>query len=97
MSKNLSQIIKITKHKERKIWTRNFILYNFYKRNKFLYPGKSLIKNIGFDGSGINSKITDIFYTKYSKSKKISSTPIENKKLIKHQEKILSKLVKYYY
>ena len=97
LSENLSQIIKITKHKERNIWTRNFILYNFYKRNKFLYPGKSLIKNIGFDGSGINSKITDIFYTKYSKSKKISSTLIENNKLIKHQEKILTKLVKYYY
>ena len=76
LSKNLMQIVKITKHKEGKIWTKNFILYNFYKKNKFLYPGKSLIKNIGFDGSGINSKITDIFYTKYFRSKKINSSII---------------------
>lgn len=97
LPKNLSQIVKITKHKERKIWTRNFILYNYYKGNKFLYPGKSLIKNIGFDGSGVNSKITDIFYTRYFKSKKISNTINVNKKLIKQQEKILTKLVRYYY
>ena len=97
MPKNLSQIVKITKHKERKIWTRNFILYNYYKGNKFLYPGKSLIKDIGFDGSGVNSKITDIFYTRYFKSKKISNTIDVNEKLIKQQEKILTKLVRYYY
>ena len=97
LPKNLSQIVKITKHKERKIWTRNFILYNYYKGNKFLYPGKSLIKNIGFDGSGVNSKITDIFYTRYFKSKKISNTIDVNEKLIKQQEKILTKLVRYYY
>ena len=36
LSKNLMQIVKITKHKEGKIWTKNFILYNFYKKNKFL-------------------------------------------------------------
>ncbi len=97
LPKNLSQIVKITKHKERKIWTRNFILYNYYKGNKFLYPGKSLIKNIGFDGSGVNSKITNIFYTRYFKSKKISNTIQVNEKLIKQQEKILTKLVRYYY
>jgi len=94
---NLSQIVKITQHKEQKIWSRNFILYNYYKGYNFLYPGKSLVKNIGFDGSGINSKITDVFYTKYFKSKKISNTVRINDKLMKQQEKILSKLVKYYY
>ena len=97
MPKNLKKIIKKTKNRDKKIWTKNFILYNYLKGNKFLFPGKCLIKNIGFDGSGINSKITNIFFTKYYKSKKISDKIIINKKLILKQEKILSSLVDYYY
>ena len=94
---NLKKIIRKTKNKKSKIWTKNFILYNFYKGNKYLFPGKSLVKNIGFDGSGINSKVTGIFYTKYYKSKKISDKIKINKSLALRQEKILSGLVKYYY
>ena len=59
---------------------------------------KSLIKNIGFDGSGINSSITDKFNTFYRKTKKISANKIiENKKLQKKQLLILSKTFKYFY
>ena len=47
----------------KKIWSYNFIKYNYLNQLSYLYPSKSLVKNIGFDGSGINSKITDIFTT----------------------------------
>ena len=52
----------------------------------------------GFDGSGINSSITDKFNTFYRKTKKISANKIiENKKLQKKQLLILSKTFKYFY
>jgi len=97
LPKNLSKIIKKTKNNEKNIWSKDFILYNFLNNKSYLFPNKSLIKNIGFDGSGINSKITDIFYTKYFKSKKISDKVFEIKSFINKQEKHLSNLVDYYY
>ena len=94
---NLKKILKKSKNNEKNIWSKNFVLFNYINKKFYLFPDKSLIKNIGFDGSGVNSKITDIFYTKYFKSKKISNEIIEKKKIIYKQEQDLSKLVDYYY
>ena len=48
---------------------KKFIEFNLIFNKKIIFPNKSLIKNIGFDGSGINSSITDKFNTVYSKFK----------------------------
>jgi hypothetical protein len=71
--------------------------YNQLSNKNFIFPSKSLIKNIGFDGSGVNSKITNKFNTDYSPSKKISSKLIFDDKLILLQKKILSKRIKFFY
>ena len=34
------------------------MVYNYIKNKIYVFPNKSLVKNIGFDGSGINSKAT---------------------------------------
>lgn len=65
---------------------------------KFIFPNKSLVKNIGFDGTGVNSKITNNFDTFYTPTKKINDKNIiENDKSTKEQEKILLKYIKYFY
>lgn len=51
--------LKILKTKKKLIWTSNYILFNFLKKKKFIYPLFSLTKNIGFDGSGVNSKTSN--------------------------------------
>ena len=74
------------------------MIYNFLTKKKYIFPYKSLVKNIGFDGSGINSKITDRFNTFYTKSRKIN---IENYKkynnLINKQSSILEKIFNFFY
>ena len=64
---------------------------------KFIFPDKSLIKNIGFDGTGVNSKNTNVFETFYTPSKKIYDNIIYDNKLRKKQEQILNKHLKYFY
>ena len=71
--------------------------FNFLNNKKFIYPSKSLIKNIGFDGSGVNSKVTDKFLTEYSSSSTISSKVTASDKISKTQELFLSKTVKYFF
>ena len=39
----------------------NYISYIYNKKKKYIYPSHSMIKNIGFDGSGVNSKNTNLF------------------------------------
>jgi len=91
------KIINIIKFKK-PLWTPNFILYNYLNKKKFLYPSISLIKNIGFDGSGINSKVTDIFYTNYTKVKNSKFIIHKfNSSLNRKHEKILLKTLKYFY
>jgi hypothetical protein len=45
------------------IWSLSWILSQFIMKCKCIYPSKSLIKNIGFDGTGIHSVKTDIYDT----------------------------------
>jgi len=80
-----------------KIWSLRFMKFNLIKNKRFIYPSKSLIKNIGFDGSGINSKVTDKFLTNYSESNSISSKITINNNLSIIQKRFLSKTVKYFF
>lgn len=92
----LNKIKKSVKDRKR-IWSYGFIKYNYQKKLSYLYPSKSLVKNIGFDGSGINSKITDKFATKFSDSKKIDSFVVKNNRYTKLQRKSLLNKIKYFY
>ncbi len=93
-------IIKLLKNikKTKDIWSLRFIIYNYLNNKKYIFPNKSQVKNIGFDGSGVNSKITDKFSVKYYPSKKINFNKIIlDKKIIKKQEKELFEKINYYY
>jgi hypothetical protein len=43
------------------IWSLNWILIHYLKGSKVICPKYSMIDNIGFDGSGIHSKKTNVF------------------------------------
>jgi len=47
-------------------WAIRWYASTFLKNKKTLYPGKSLIKNIGMDSTGINCTSTDIFNVRLS-------------------------------
>jgi len=73
------------------------MLYNFLKKKKYLYPSKSLVKNIGFDGTGVNSKISDNFHTYYTASNKMDLSVVQKKEFINKQQKFILANIKYYY
>jgi len=96
--KVIKKLNTLVKNNKKNIWSLNFIIYNFLIDKKFIFPNKSLVKNIGFDGTGVNSKITNNFDTFYTPTKKINDKDIiENDKSTKEQEKILLKYIKYFY
>jgi len=96
--KLFSQIKKIAEKKNKKIWSLKFIEYNLIRKRKIIFPNKSLIKNIGFDGSGVNSSITDKFNSFYTVIKRINVAKVhQNIILQKKQLLILSKRVKYFF
>lgn len=47
------------------IWSLNWILRQFSKDMKIVYPKHSLINNIGFDGTGVHSVETNAFEVHY--------------------------------
>tara|TARA_B100001063_G_C16747634_1_gene548444 strand:+ start:167 stop:1003 length:837 start_codon:yes stop_codon:yes gene_type:complete len=95
----LKKINILTKKKRNKIWSEKFIEYNVLINKEIIFPNISLIKNIGFDGSGINSSITNKFNTFYSKVKKIKIKfdDSKNRDIKNKQTKILLKSIKYFY
>ena len=94
----IKKIIKKIKNKKSQIWSIDFMLYNFFHKKDYIFPTKSLIKNIGFDGSGINCGISDKFITYHTESKKIDfRTILKNKKIQYKQDNSLIKLYKYFY
>lgn len=98
ISLNIRRIIK-TSMNSKNFWTPLFVIYNYLFNCKFIFPSKCLVKNIGFDGSGENSKYTNKFNTYYTPSKNIflkKNIKIDVKE-DKKQEKILNRLIKYYY
>jgi len=92
----LLKLIKINR-KNKNIWSVDFMLYNFLKKKKYLYPSKSLVKNIGFDGTGVNSKISDNFHTFYTASNKMEFSVVQKKEFINKQQKFILANIKYYY
>lgn len=96
-SKIILNLLK-SKTNKKNIWSLKFMIYNNLLNKKYIFPNKSLIKNIGFDGSGVNSKITDKFSAKYYPSKKmVISKIIHNKRILKKHEKELIQNIGFYY
>ena len=56
-------------------------------KKKYIYPNFSLVKNIGFDGTGVNSKITNKFDVKDRHPKQFYN--LKNLILIKNSQKII--------
>mgnify|MGYP001236878779 FL=1 len=101
-SKKKSKISKLIEKKyinNKNYWTPNFIDYAFQTASTFVFPNKSLIKNIGFDGTGVNSKTSFDFNTYYTRSKylNINNRITVNKNLNSKQEKILLKKLHLFY
>ena len=88
---------KYTIKQKKNIWSLNFMYYNFIKGKKYIFPNTSLIKNIGFDGSGVNSKATTKLQVKERKVNKFDFTKINSKILNNRQTKIISKNLKLFY
>ena len=86
-------------NKKGNIWTLDFILHNYLNKKMYIYPNFSLVKNIGFDGTGINCKTTNVFKVNDQKINKISFKLKKkiNKNLILKQNKFFKKYIKYFY
>ena len=54
------------------IWTLDYLLYQYHLDMYSIFPNHSLCKNIGFDGSGVNSKSSNYFTSKEVLLKKIN-------------------------
>ena len=88
---------KYTVKQKKNIWSLDFMYYNFIKGNKYIFPNTSLIKNIGFDGSGVNSKATTKLQVKEDKVNQFDFTKLNSKTLINRQTKLISKNLKLFY
>jgi hypothetical protein len=98
--KLFNKIKKISKNKINNIWSLQFIKFNLYNNINIIFPNISLIKNIGFDGSGVNSKITNKLNTRYRKiniKKDEYFNIYHDKELQKKQVTVLSDRVGYFY
>ena len=90
---------KFLKKKLDSIWTIDFIYHNLNLKKKYIYPNYSLVKNIGFDGSGVNSKVDNSLRISGNKKKIInfSKKVVYKKNIQSKQEKILLKKLKLFY
>ena len=83
---------------KKNIWTLNFMYHNYVLKKNYVFPNFSLTKNIGFDGSGINSKSTDKFQVIENKDKKINfKKNIYDKKFVRRQNNIIKKNLSFFY
>ena len=90
---------KLIKNKNSKrYWSLKFMIYNYCFNNYFIFPNNSLVKNIGFDGSGTNSLVTNDLYVLEKKITKIRYNNIKfnTSELIK-QERLFKKVLKNFY
>ena len=82
----------------KRYWSLNFMIYNYCNDNNFIFPNYSLAKNIGFDGSGTNSLITNDLYVLEKDIKKFRYNDIKLKKFeMSKQEKLFKKVSKNFY
>lgn len=88
---------KYTNVQKKNIWSLDFMYYNFLNNFKYIFPNTSLVKNIGFDGSGVNSRATTRLHVKEEKVRKIKFSRINSNKLISRQTAIISKNLKLFY
>ena len=95
----IKKINNLAKGKPKSIWSKNFIKFNLINKKKIIFPTISLIKNIGFDGSGVNSKVTNKLSTEYVKTKKTLkfNEIFFNEELEKNQKIILNKRLRYFF
>ena len=66
------------------------------KNKKCIYPSHSMIKNIGFDGSGVNSKNTNHFRVLETKMK-INSDCVYIKNISEYQKRFFKNKLKFFY
>ena len=72
--------------------------HNYVLKKNYIFPNFSLTKNIGFDGTGINSKSTDKFQVMENKDKKINfKKNMYDKKLVRRQNNIIKKNLSFFY
>lgn len=88
----------IKKKNYKNYWSLKFMIYNYCQENYFIFPNNTLVKNIGFDGSGTNSIVTNDLYVLEKNIKKINYKKIELKKLNEiKQEKLFKKVFRNFY
>ena len=88
--------LKIKKNKKKTIWSLNYISYMYQKNKKCIYPSHSMIKNIGFDGSGVNSKNSNLFRVLENRIK-LNSDCIYKKSISEYQKRFFKNKLKFFY
>ena len=84
--------------KRNDIWSLNYILYQYHFQMSSIYPSHTLSKNIGFDGSGVNSKASNFFTSKESIIKKSNfRKEIYSNEIQLVQKKIIQNKFKLFY
>ena len=77
------------------VWSINWSCIHYLTNSLCVYPNSSLVRNIGFDGSGIHCNVTDAFtvnnYDRYFTKVIIKDKIIEKKKLNNKIEEYLLK------
>ena len=68
----------------------------YQKNKKCIYPSHSMIKNIGFDGSGVNSKNSNLFRVLENRIK-LNSDCIYKKNISEYQKKFFKDKLKFFY
>ena len=84
------------KKNKKTIWSLNYISYMYQKEKKCIYPSHSMVKNIGFDGSGVNSKNTNHFRVLENRIK-LNSDCIYKKNISEYQKKFFKDKLKFFY
>ena len=88
----------IKKRNSKNYWSLGFMTYNYIVNKYYIFPNNSLVKNIGFDGSGTNSLVTNDLYVLEKNLKKIKYNKVLiNKSDEIKQEKLLKKVLKNFY
>ena len=64
------------------VWSINWAFLHYFTNTYCVYPNVSLIRNIGFDGSGVHCRFSTSFtvnnYEKYIRRVNISNKSLEN-------------------
>ncbi len=60
-------------------WAIRWYLSVFFRDGLALYPKKSLVRNLGFDGSGVNCNVTDFAQSDPDSDSRVTSCPMWSK------------------